>query len=89
MKKIKIFLILLVLFISISAVSAESGFLYLSPCDRNALGKGKIIEGEYKDAIDICRVVGDIRLRLPKEIKENMSKPGPEMYEKLFEKIEV
>ncbi len=48
----------------------------------------KIIDGDYKDAIDICRVVSDIRVKLPKEIKENMSKPGPEMYDSLFE-VEV
>lgn len=46
----------------------------------------KIISGDYKDAIDICRVVADIRTNLPKEVKENMSKPQPEMYDKLFEK---
>ena len=45
----------------------------------------KIISGDYKDAIDICKVVADIREKLPKEIKENMSKPQPEMYRKMME----
>ena len=49
----------------------------------------KIIEGDYKEAIDICRVVSDIRIKLPKEIKESMSKPQPEMYDRLFEKEAV
>ena len=44
----------------------------------------KIIGGDYKDAIDICKVVADIREHIPKEIKENMSKPQPEMYRKMM-----
>ena len=44
----------------------------------------KIISGDYKDVIDICSVVADIRKTLPKDIKENMSKPDSEMYEKIL-----
>lgn len=47
----------------------------------------KIIGGDYKDAIDICRVVADIRVKLPKEIKESMSKPSADMYDRLFEEV--
>ena len=43
----------------------------------------KIIVGDYKDAIDICRVVADVREKLPAEIKEGMSKPALEMYSKI------
>ena len=45
----------------------------------------KIIEGEYKDAIDICRVISEIRTFMPREIKKKMSKPQPELYNKLEE----
>lgn len=44
----------------------------------------KIINGDYKDAIDICKVIAEIRTFMPKEIKEKMSKPGSEMYEQLL-----
>lgn len=49
----------------------------------------KIIEGYYKEAIDICRVVADIREHIPKEMRDNMSKPQVEMYDKLFDKIVI
>lgn len=45
----------------------------------------KIIDGEYKDAIDICRVISEIRTFMPKEIKQKMSKPQSELYDKLEE----
>ena len=45
----------------------------------------KIIDGEYKDVIDICHVISEIRTFMPKEIKESMSKPQPELYNKLEE----
>ncbi len=43
----------------------------------------KMIMGEYKDAIDICATVADIRSFLPKEIKEKMSKPDESMYREI------
>ena len=43
----------------------------------------KMIMGEYKDAIDICSTVADIRNYLPKEIKEKMSKPDDSMYREI------
>lgn len=44
----------------------------------------KIINGDYKDAIDISKVIAEIRTFMPKEIKEMMSKPQPEMYTKMM-----
>ena len=44
----------------------------------------KIIAGDYKDVIDICSVIAEIRTFMPKEIKEKMSKPQPEMYLKMI-----
>ena len=43
----------------------------------------KMIDGEYKDAVDICATVADIRSFLPKEIKEKMSKPDESMYKEI------
>ncbi len=45
----------------------------------------KIIEGDYKDTIEICKVIAEVRSFMPKEIKEKMSKPQPEMYLKMME----
>ncbi len=44
----------------------------------------KIISGDYKDVIDICRVIAEVREYMPREIKEKMSKPQPEMYIKMM-----
>ena len=44
----------------------------------------KIIGGEYKDVIDICNVIADIRSYMPKEVRENMSKPTRKFYEELM-----
>lgn len=50
----------------------------------------KIIDGDYKDAIDICKVIAEVRTFMPQEIKEKMSKPQPEMYTKMMnEKYEM
>ena len=43
----------------------------------------KIIEGEYKDFVDVCNVIADIRSYLPKDVREKMSKPSTEFYEAL------
>ena len=45
----------------------------------------KIIDGEYKDVIDICKVISEIRTFMTNEIKEKMSKPQAELYGKLEE----
>lgn len=45
----------------------------------------KIIDGDYKDVIDICKVIAEVRTFMPQEIKEKMSKPQPEMYIKMME----
>jgi len=48
----------------------------------------KIIDGDYHDVIDICRVIREVRTFMPKEIKEKMSKPQPELYNKLENTLE-
>ena len=43
----------------------------------------KIIEGKDEEAINYCKIIADIRTTLPKEIKENMSRPDSKMYKEL------
>ena len=59
------------------------------PACQKSLGMliNKIIIGEYKDAIDVCSVIADIRTYMPKEIREQMSKPTFEFYKELLEKV--
>lgn len=44
----------------------------------------KIIDGDYKDVIDICKVIAEVRTFMPNDIKEKMSKPQAEMYLKMM-----
>jgi len=44
----------------------------------------KIIEGAYKETIEICKVIAEVRTFMPSEIKEKMSKPQAEMYSKMM-----
>ncbi len=44
----------------------------------------KIIDGDYKDVIDICKVIAEVRSFMPNDIKEKMSKPQAEMYLKMM-----
>lgn len=46
----------------------------------------KIINGDYRDTIDICKVIAEVRTYMPIEIKETMSKPQREMYSKMMKK---
>lgn len=45
----------------------------------------KIIKGDYKDVMDICKVIAEVRDFMPKDIKEKMSKPQAEMYSKMMD----
>lgn len=47
----------------------------------------KIINGEYKDVIDICKIIAEIRSYMPREIKQKMSKPYHEMYEEMMKGV--
>lgn len=60
------------------------------PACQGSLGLiiNKIIDGDYHDAIDICRVIAEVRTFMPQEIKESMSKPQEELYSKLEESNE-
>lgn len=48
----------------------------------------KIVDGEYKDVIDICNIIYEIRKYMPESIKYNMSKPTKEMIEEIIKTIE-
>lgn len=43
----------------------------------------KILKEEYETALDYCKIIADIRTTLPKEIKENMSRPDANMYSEI------
>ncbi len=43
----------------------------------------KIIAGEYKDVIEEGKILQEIRTYLPKDIKQNMSKPNDAMYKEI------
>lgn len=43
----------------------------------------KILSEEYEEAINYCKIIADIRTTLPKEIKENMSRPDAKMYQEI------
>lgn len=43
----------------------------------------KILEEDYVEAVNYCKIVADIRSFLPKEISESMSRPDAQMYSKI------
>lgn len=43
----------------------------------------KILEGDYKEAVNYCKIVADIREFLPKELQESMSRPDAKMYQEI------
>lgn len=57
------------------------------PACQESLGLiiNKIIAGDYKDVMDICKVIAEVRDFMPREIKEKMSKPQSEMYLKMMQ----
>lgn len=43
----------------------------------------KILEEDYEEAVNYCKIVADIRSYLPKEIRESMSRPDAKMYQEI------
>ena len=43
----------------------------------------KILEEKYEEVLNYCKIIADIRLHLPKEMKENMSRPDAKMYQEI------
>lgn len=56
------------------------------PAVQKSLGTliDKIVGGEYKDVIDICNIIAEIRGFMPRDMKQKMSKPYNEMYEEML-----
>lgn len=45
----------------------------------------KILEEDYKEAVNYCKIVADIRSYVPKQVREDMSRPDADMYQKIAE----
>lgn len=43
----------------------------------------KILEEDYEEAVNYCKIVADIRSYLPKEIRESLSRPDSKMYQEI------
>lgn len=44
----------------------------------------KIINGEYKDAIEICNIISEMRKFMQKEVRQGMSKPTENFYKEMM-----
>ncbi len=44
---------------------------------------GKILKGDYEEAVNYCKIVADIRSYIPKQVREDMSRPDADMYQKI------
>lgn len=60
------------------------------PACQKSLGTliDKIILGEYKDVIDICKILSEVRKFMPKDISKSMSKPNQEMYDEIMKTMD-
>lgn len=47
----------------------------------------KIVSGEYKDVIDICNIIYEMRKYMPESVKYSMSKPTKEMIDEIIKSI--
>ena len=47
----------------------------------------KIINGDYKDVIDICNIIYEMRKYMPDSVKYSMSKPTQEMIDEIIKSI--
>ena len=43
----------------------------------------KILKDDYEEAINYCKIIADLRKMLPKELKENMTRPDSKMYREI------
>ncbi len=44
---------------------------------------GKILENDYEEAVNYCKIVADIRSYIPRQVREDMSRPDADMYQKI------
>ena len=45
----------------------------------------QIIKGNYEEAVNYCKIIADIRNYVPKQVREDMSRPDASMYQKIAE----
>lgn len=45
----------------------------------------QIVQGNYDEAVNYCKIIADIRRYVPKQVREDMSRPDAEMYRKIAE----
>lgn len=59
------------------------------PACQKSLGTliDKIVAGEYKDVIDICNIISEMRKFMTKEVRQGMSKPTEKFYEEIMKNI--
>lgn len=43
----------------------------------------KVLKEDYKEAVNYCKIVADIRSYIPKQVREDMSRPDAAMYQKI------
>lgn len=44
----------------------------------------KIVDGDYAEAINICKIIGELRTYMPVDTRHKMSKPYEEMYKEIL-----
>ena len=44
---------------------------------------GKVLKEDYEEAVNYCKIVADIRSYIPKQVREDMSRPDAAMYQKI------
>lgn len=50
--------------------------LKIGPCQKSLdIVLTKVDEGKYKEAADMCKIIAEMREYIPKDVRENMSKP--------------
>ncbi|MBR6033721.1 MAG: glycosyltransferase [Clostridia bacterium] len=43
----------------------------------------QIVKGNYEEAVNYCKIIADIRTYVPKQVREDMSRPDADMYQKI------
>lgn len=72
-------------------VLAEMAWLYnareklkVEPCQKSLnIVMDMVKEGRYKEAVDVCKIIAEMREYVPKDIRENMSKPENVQYKEV------
>lgn len=58
----------------------------IGPCQKSLdIVLNKVDEGKYEEAADICKIIAEMREYIPKDIRENMSKPENVDYQAIRE----